>query len=336
MSLRRERGDRGDRGDKAGRSGGRRAPGARPMKGARAGAPARPAGSELGRGTRGLVGPVRRGGGGPSRLRTIIGLPGAIRRIVTPARAAALLAMLACGFAFTFVTGSPAFAMRRADLPTLSWTNEELVRDALDLPPGGNVFRLETEPLVARLLALPAVASASVTVSLPDAAVIVRIEEREPVLAWQAGEARFIADRTGTIFATVPAEGALPAGTVLVDDRRLGGTGGLGIGGHLDAVDFDVATRLGSITPADIDSAAPSLRVAVTDADGYVLIAPNGWIAVFGFYSPSTRPTDMIPGQVRLLKSLLFGRETTLARIILASETDGTYVPRATPKPTPR
>lgn len=334
MSLRRERGDRGDKGD---RRGGRRAPGARPTKAARTTVPARPANSELGRSTRGLVASSRRGGGaGRSRLRTLLGLPGTIRRIVTPARAAALLAMLACGFAFSFVTGPTAFAMSRADLPALTWTDDELVRGALALPAGGNVFRLETEPLVARLLALPAVASASVTVSLPDAAVIVTIEEREPVLAWQAGEARFIADRTGSIFATVPADGPLPAGTVLVDDRRLAGTNGLGIGDHLDPVDFDVATRLGSIAPADIESTAASLRVAVTDADGYVLIAAKGWTAVFGFYSPSTRPTDMIPGQVRLLKSLLFGREATLARIILASETDGTYVPRATPKPSPR
>jgi hypothetical protein len=44
----------------------------------------------------------------------------------------------------------------------------------------------------------------------------------------------------------------------------------------------------------------------------------------------------MIPGLVRLLKSLLAGREAGVARIVLASETDGTYVPRATPKPTPR
>jgi hypothetical protein len=329
------RGDRADRGGGNRGDGKRRADGGRPMKSARSTVPKRPADAELGRSTRTLVASGRRGGE-RSRVRTLLGLPGTIRRIVTPARAAAMLAMLACGFAFTFVTGSTAFALTRADVPTLTWTDEELVRDTLDLPEGANVFRLQTEPIVARLLALPAVAAASVTVSLPDAAVVVHIEEREPVLAWQAGEARFIADRTGTIFATVPADTALPAGTVLVDDRRQAAGGVLGIGGHLDAVDFDVATRLGSLTPADVGSVAPSLQVAVTDADGYVLVAPRGWTAVFGFYSPSTRPTDMIPDQVRLLRSLLDGREAILARVILASGTDGTYVPRATPKPTPR
>jgi hypothetical protein len=54
---------------------------------------------------------------------------------------------------------------------------------------------------------------------------------------------------------------------------------------------------------------------------------------VFGFYSPATRPTEMIPGQVRLLRSLLAGREATVGRIVLASETDGTYVPKRTPNP---
>jgi hypothetical protein len=43
----------------------------------------------------------------------------------------------------------------------------------------------------------------------------------------------------------------------------------------------------------------------------------------------------MIPGQVRLLRSLLAGREAQVDRVILASETDGTYTPRTTPKPSP-
>ena len=63
---------------------------------------------------------------------------------------------------------------------------------------------------------------------------------------------------------------------------------------------------------------------------------PKGWSAVFGFYTPSLRTTELIPGQVRLLRSLLVGREQLVDRVILASETDGTYTPRATPKPSPK
>jgi hypothetical protein len=67
-----------------------------------------------------------------------------------------------------------------------------------------------------------------------------------------------------------------------------------------------------------------------------VVFVEKSWTAVFGFYSPATRPTGIIPGQVRLLRSFLIGKEATVARVILASETAGTFVPRATPKPTKR
>jgi hypothetical protein len=246
---------------------------------------------------------------------------------VTPARAAALLGMLACGFAFTFVTGPTAFALGRTDLPALTWTDPDVVRATLAMPEGANVFRIETAPLVAALRALPAVADADVSVSLPDAALIVHIVERRPVLAWTLDGTRFVADGDGRVFATMAKADALPAGVAVVDDRRID-PGPLAIGASLDAVDLDVATRLASLTPADIGSTAQRLTLAVTETDGFILVAPGAWTAVFGFYSPATRPADVIPAQVRLLRSLLDGRETTLARIILASGTDGTYIPK--------
>lgn len=320
-------------------SGPRRASGARPMKGARPPVPSRPPDAALGRQTRGLVGPAGgRSGGRALRLpaRAALGRLRSPGRIVTATRAAALLGMLASGFLLTFVTGPTAFALTRTELPALTWTDPQLVRDALALPEGTNIFRLDTAPLEAALRGLPAVAGADVSVSLPDATVVVRIEEREPVLAWQVGKERFIADREGVIFATLAAGAALPAGVAVVDDRRTGGVEPLSIGARLDAVELDVATRLASLVPAHIGSNATRLRVAITDLDGFIVSTSDGWTAVFGVYSPATRSTDMIPAQVRLLKSLLAGREATLARIILASGTDGTYVPKATPKPTPR
>jgi POTRA domain, FtsQ-type len=315
------------------------------MKGARPATVSRPADAALGRETRGLVGPQRRGP--TAAARTAAGAvgnvnAGALRRLrstgrlVTPARAAALLGMLACGFALTFVTGPSAFGLTRTDLPALTWTDEELVHDTLALPDGANVFRLDTAPLAASLRALPAVAGAEVSVSLPDAVVVVTIEERRPILAWQVGETRYIADGDGVVFAEVDASAPIPAGVAVVEDRRGNPSTALGVGSRLDAVDLDVATRLASITPVDIGSNADRLRVIVTTADGFVLNVQGGWNAVFGFYSPATRPTDMIPGQVRLLKSLLAGREAAVARIVLASETSGTYVPKATPKASAR
>jgi hypothetical protein len=109
----------------------------------------------------------------------------------------------------------------------------------------------------------------------------------------------------------------------------------LSIGARLDPQDLDAATRLASLVPSDVGSAAKALAVRVTDENGFVVRAdPQGWLAIFGFYTPSLRTPDLIPGQVRLLRSLLIGREPLIARIVLASETDGTYVPKPTPKPT--
>jgi POTRA domain, FtsQ-type len=315
-------------------SGRRRASGARPMKSARPPVPTRSPDAALGRQTRGLVGPARRGAA-PSARAAVRRLRNPAR-IVTATRAAALLAMLASGFLFTFVTGPTAFALSRTDVPPLTWTDPQLVTNTLALEPGGNVFRLDTAPLKAALLTLPAVASVDISVGLPDAVVVVSIEEREPVVAWQVGGTRFIADRDGRVFATVNKDAPLPAGVTVIEDRRTGGVEPLAIGSRIDAVEFDVATRLGSLTPADVGSTFARLEVVITDLDGFILAAEGGWNAVFGVYSPATRSTAMIPGQVRLLRSLLAGHEDTVARIILASETDGTYVPRATPKPSAR
>ena len=301
------------------------------MKNPRPAMPARSADSALGRQTRGLMGPARRASRLPSR-----GAVGRIRnpaRLITPARAAALLGMLAAGFALTFVTGPTAFGLTRIDVPKLTWTDGALVRRALALPDGGNVFQLDTEPLAAALRALPAIADARISVLLPDAAVVVSVQEREPVLAWQIGHTRYIADGDGVIFAALDDAAALPTGVAVVEDRR--GTT-LEVGSSLDAVDLDVATRLGSLHPVDVGSAAHDLRVAVTTSDGFTLGVPGGWTAVFGFYSPATRPADMIPAQVRLLRSLLVDREPTASRIILASETSGTVVLKPTPKPSRR
>lgn len=283
---------------------------------------------------RGLVGPSR--GGSRTRSRGTSGPRFRFGRLIRPARAAGLLGMLACGFALSFVTGPAAFGLSRTELPKLIWTSQQAMTDALALPSGGNVFRLDTAPLVAALKSLPAVADASIDVNLPNSVVAVHVTERVPVLAWQVGTTRYIADREGVVFATLPTDGKLPAGIAVIEDARPLPEPPLAIGARIDAVDLDVATRLGSLTPADVGSNTPRLRVVITDRDGFVLIAQGAWTAVFGFYSPATRSTDMIPGQVRLLRSLIAGREASVARIILASETDGTYIPRATPKPTPR
>ena len=78
--------------------------------------------------------------------------------------------------------------------------------------------------------------------------------------------------------------------------------------------------------PVDVASASHTLRITIEDLDGYE-VRPDvgGWVALFGFYTPSLRTPDLIPGQVRLLRSLMAGREDTMKRVVLADDINGTY-----------
>jgi hypothetical protein len=251
-----------------------------------------------------------------------------------PVRAGALLAMLLSGAAIYGVANSTAFEYARMELDGATFTAAADVEAALADVRGANLFQLRTGPLDAALSGLDTVREASVQVRLPDT-LAVRLEEREPILVWQAGSRRYLVDADGQLFARLgdglPADAeALP----VIDDRRAA-SAGLSIGRSISPVDLDAATRLASLVPSDVGSAAPALAVVISDASGFVLQPrPSDWSAVFGYYTPNLRTPELIPGQVRLLRSLLLGREGLIERIVLASETDGTYIPRPTPAPT--
>ena len=252
---------------------------------------------------------------------------------LSTARAGAALAMLVSAAAVYGVGASPAFDYSRLQVDGVVFTDQAAVEAALAPARGANLFGLATGPLEAAIETLPTVEHASVDVHLP-ATLAVTVDERVPVLVWQVGEHRWLADANGVLFAGLddsppPEAAALP----VVDDRRLASVT-LEVGSRLDPVDVDAATRLASLAPGDVGSSAAGLSVAVTDESGFVLTtAPAGWSAIFGFYTPSLRTTDLIPGQVRLLRSLLDGREPQVDRIILASATDGTYLPKTSPAP---
>jgi hypothetical protein len=251
-------------------------------------------------------------------------------------RAGAGLAMLVSAAAIYGVGASSAFDYTKLQLAGLTFTDQNAVEAALAGARGENLFRLSTAPLQAALETLPTVASARVQVQLPGT-LAVSIEERKPVLVWQAGLTRYLVDRDGTLFARLSSEPtATTAGLPVVDDGRAR-AGLLEVGGHLDPVDLDAATRLASLVPADLGSSAVSLGITVSDENGFVVDAkPAAWSAVFGFYTPSLRTTELIPEQVRLLRSLLAGREDQVDQVILASATDGTYTQKASPSPSPK
>lgn len=250
----------------------------------------------------------------------------------SPARAAALLVLLASIGGLYGLASTSAFTLARTELPSLTWTTRDALVGAIDTKEGTNLFRIETRPLEDRLRLLPGVASARVEVSLPDT-LVVQVVERTAILIWKVGDVLFLVDRAGVIFATAPPDEPTTAVLEAIADARPASVQ-LGVGSTLDPVDLDAATRLASLKPADVGSLATSLVVSVSEANGFVVsTTPRSWVAVFGLYTPSLRTPAMIPGQVRLLRSLLGNGEDTIAKVILADERNGTYVPRATTVP---
>ncbi|MEA2607947.1 MAG: cell division protein FtsQ [Chloroflexota bacterium] len=249
------------------------------------------------------------------------------------ARAGAALAMLASALAIYGVGASPAFVYDKLQLDGAVYTDPAEAGSAIEVARGQNLFRLSTAPLRADLEKLPTVARADVSVQLPGT-LLVTLHERQPVLVWKVGARLYLADSDGHLFGRLGDHPPKPAAALPVVDDRRAASAGLSVGTRLDVADVDAATRLASLVPADVGSAAKALQVRVTDENGFVIRAdPQGWLAIFGFYTPSLRTTDLIPGQVRLLRSLLIGREPLIDRVILASATDGTYVPKPTPRP---
>jgi hypothetical protein len=254
---------------------------------------------------------------------------------LTPVRAGAVLAMLLAAAAIYGVANSSAFTYGKLRLEGVHVSETDDVEAALADVRGRNLFTLRTRPLETALGKLTAVVGASVSVRLPDT-LVVHLDEREAILVWQIGARRYLVDADGGLFARLGADTPADAATLPVVEDRRAASAGLSIGRSIAPVDLDAATRLASLVPADVGSSAARLAVQVTDASGFVVRsgAKNGWSAVFGYYTPSLRTTAIIPEQVRLLRSLLIGREQLVDRVILASGTDGTYIPKPTPKPT--
>ena len=251
------------------------------------------------------------------------------------ARAGAALAMLASLGGIYGVGASPAFDYARLELDGAVYTDPAAAEAAVAPARGINLFQLATAPLETALEALPSVDQATVEVRLPGT-LAVHLREKVPVLVWKVGARRYLADDEGRLFGRLGDDPPAGASDLAVVDDRRAASAGLSVGARLDPQDIDAATRLASLVPGDVGSAAGELQVRVTDENGFVVRAdPQGWLAIFGFYTPSLRTPELIPGQVRLLRSLLIGREPLIERVVLASETDGTYIAKPTPKPSP-
>jgi POTRA domain, FtsQ-type len=248
---------------------------------------------------------------------------------LSPLRAGAILAMLLSAGAIYGIAASSAFGFAQVTLDGAHLTTQDAVTSALGLTDGTNLITLRTDGLAAALRRLPTVRDATIAVDLPDT-VRVHIDEREPIILWVTSTGRYLVDSDGLLFAGADASppGALTGLKVIADKRA--SSAGLLIGASLDPVDLDAATRLGSLSPADVGSTAASLSLSIDDDHGFVMTSgPGGWTATFGFYTPSLLPPDRIPEQVRTLSSVFAGfGEGTIATVILAGDQSGTFTRR--------
>lgn len=244
---------------------------------------------------------------------------------------------------------------------------EAAVRDLLaDIERGPNIFRVRTSDIVAELSTLTEVDAASARVTLP-ADLTVQLDERDPVFIWSNGALSWLVDEEGMLFApadeataasvrttvtgahadgvevtadddtavvepespgiaidpALEARAALP----LVEDGRLPPEPPT-VGTYLPQSDLAVMRQLLAVTPELLGSQAQDLRLRVDQADGYVLVSEDrGWRALFGYYTPTLQPPDVIPRQVQCLRWLLASEERKLetVRLALSDTTCGTF-----------
>ena len=220
---------------------------------------------------------------------------------------------------------------------------------AANIPIGSSLLGVNLREAEEAVAALPLVDSVRVSAGLPDG-IQIRVREKSLLLRWQIGDRVYAITERGELLGETAsldlapsAAAALAAAPLLYDDRT---PTPLLAAGALTATELDVATRLASLTPEDLGTTATTLVLRLTSDFGFVVEATGPsieWHAVFGIYSATIRPTGMIPGQVRLLRSLLAGRETRIGWVILADDQAGTYTakgvrpppPAAEPSPSP-
>jgi hypothetical protein len=269
------------------------------------------------------------------------------RRLSVPwARLLGATGLVAASAALYWATTDPAFAIDPATVPVTGarYTPADAIDAALALPDRSrlNIFRIPTRDMEARLAALPAVRRAAVRATLPDR-ITVTLEERLPIMLWRQGEVEWLADVEGVLFAPADAANASERGTgatatdlPVFEERR--DRGPLSQQDRLPDLDLAVVRLLLAIGPDDVGSSEPALFAYADDSDGYVLEAPGAWRAIFGHYTPTLRPPDIIPAQVQCLRALMADREGAVGEVRLALSDDrcGTFRQRSVPRATPR
>jgi cell division septal protein FtsQ len=176
-------------------------------------------------------------------------------------------------FAALFLLAQPAFRPRQVEVVGTTHLTPAQIMAALSLPPDRTIFFLSHGELEQRLMAMPWVRSASVSLALPDR-VSVKITEWTPSAVLQVGEATYAMNDLGQVL-----DPAAEAGGLTVINRP--DFGPVAYGQH--AVDRDLLPMLVQLKAGF----APAFKISLMSFQldrRQVLTAQSdhGWSIIFG------------------------------------------------------
>lgn len=176
-------------------------------------------------------------------------------------------------FAALFLLAQPAFRPRQVEVVGTNHLTPAQISAALTLPVDRNIFFLNHAELEQRLLAMPWVRSASVSLALPDR-VTVRVTEWKPSAVLQVGEATYAMNDLGQVL-----DPAAEAGGLTVINRPDFGTVTFG----QRVVDRDLLPMLLQLKAGF----APAFKISLMSfqLDRRQLLSAqtdHGWTIIFG------------------------------------------------------
>lgn len=176
---------------------------------------------------------------------------------------------------------------------------------------GVSVLAVDSGEVRERLEAMPAVAEASVTVSLTgrvDAAIV----EHEAAFVWETGSMRFLGAADGTLFAVLGAGDEATALARVRDQRSIARL--LAVGDRVPDGVMRTALALFEIDPAALGSRASDLTVSLDDEFGFRIASSEpAWEAALGVYG-------LDPDESTAQAAARLERQVTAVRTLFATE----------------
>jgi hypothetical protein len=172
------------------------------------------------------------------------------------------------------------------------YTSEAELEESLAGARGTSALAVDTAALAARVEELPAVAEATVQVSLTGR-IHATVVEPEAAFVWETRHERFIGAADGTLFVELDDEpGAQVAGLPTIRDTRFAARV-LTIGDVVPEELVRVSLRLAALDPALLGTVATDLSIAVDDEYGFrIASAEQAWEIALGVYGRDPNETS--------------------------------------------